>query len=55
MRRQFLTVLRLAVLPAARVDFIEIVDFTALDSPECAASFAAESEAKLIQATSSGK
>ena len=35
---------RLVILPAARMDLIEIGDFIALDNPERAASFVAEIE-----------
>ena len=41
---------RLVILPAARADLIEIGDFIGLDSPERAASFLAEIEAKMIKA-----
>ena len=40
---------RLVILPAARMDLIEIGDFIALDSPERAASFVAEIEARMIE------
>lgn len=41
---------RLLILPAARADLIEIGDFIALDSPERAASFVAEIEARMREA-----
>lgn len=50
LRRQDLTVPRLVILPAARVDLTEIGDFIALDNPERAASFVTEIEAKMVQA-----
>lgn len=40
---------RLVILPAARMDLIEIGDFIALDNPERAASFVAEIEARMIE------
>jgi len=40
---------RLVILPAARTDLIEVGDFIALDSPERAASFVAEIEARMIE------
>ncbi|AEO49778.1 plasmid stabilization system protein [Rhodospirillum rubrum F11] len=40
----------MVILPAARLDLIEIGDFIALDNPERAASFVAEIEARMIQA-----
>jgi len=38
---------RLVILPAARMDLIEIGDFIALDNPERAASFVAEIESRM--------
>ena len=38
---------RLSILPAARVDLIEIGDFIATDNPERAISFVAEIEVKI--------
>jgi toxin ParE1/3/4 len=40
---------RLSILPAARVDLIEIGDFIATDNPDRAVSFVAEIEAKIIK------
>ena len=40
---------RLVILPAARMDLIEIGDFIALDNPERAASFVAEIESCMIE------
>ena len=40
---------RLVILPAARMDLIEIGDFIALDNPERAASFVAEIESRMIE------
>ena len=40
---------RLVILPAARVDLIEIGDFIAQDNPERAVSFMDEIEAKMAQ------
>ena len=40
---------RLVILPAARMDLIEIGDFIALDSSERAASFVAEIESRMIE------
>nr|WP_207160559.1 type II toxin-antitoxin system RelE/ParE family toxin [Rhodospirillum rubrum] len=40
----------MVILPAARLDLIEIGDFIALDNPQRAASFVAEIEARMIQA-----
>ena len=39
---------RLVILPAARIDLIEIGDFIALDNPERAASFVTEIESRMI-------
>ena len=39
---------RLVILPAARMDLIEIGDFIALDNPERAASFVTEIESRMI-------
>ena len=41
---------RLVILPAARADLIEIGDFIAADSPQRAASFVAEIEARMREA-----
>lgn len=41
---------RLVVLPAARLDLIEIADFIAADDPERAVTFVAEIEARMAQA-----
>jgi toxin ParE1/3/4 len=43
-------VARLVILPAARADLIEIGDFIAADSPQRAASFVAEIEARMREA-----
>lgn len=40
---------RLVILPAARMDLIEIGDFIAQDNPERAASFVAEIESRMIE------
>ena len=41
---------RLVILPAARADLIKIGDFIAADSPQRAASFVAEIEARMREA-----
>lgn len=40
---------RLVILPAARMDLIEIGDFIALDNPERAASFVTEIEERMTE------
>ncbi|UOA16606.1 type II toxin-antitoxin system RelE/ParE family toxin [Sulfitobacter dubius] len=40
---------KLVILPAARVDLIDIGDFIALDNRPRAASFVAEIEAKIVE------
>ena len=39
---------RMVILPAARMDLIEIGDFIALDNPERAVSFVTEIESRMI-------